>query len=308
LVMENRQTVKTRRSSGTPLQKRYEPFLFIGPAILVLLGITIYPLLYSLYMSFHSVFLTKMHLGIPFVGLGNFRAALQDPLFWISLKNTLVFSIVGVSLEFALGFLIALMVEALLGRTSTIIRTILLLPMIMAPVVVALIWRFMYNTDFGIINYFLSLVGFAKQVWLSSTAMAMPAVIAMDVWQWTPFMFLILLAGLQSLPYSPYEAAYIDGASRVQAFLYITLPLLRPILLISLLLRLIDSIKTFDNIFVLTGGGPGSATELLSLYIYRVGFRHFNLGYGGAMSYILLIIVVVLSRQLIRRLRSKRDL
>jgi len=259
-------------------------------------------------MSFHSVHIAKMHRGTPFVGFTNYYQVFKDPLFWTSLKNSAIFTFSGVALELFFGFFLALVVYRLTRGKAAIIRTILLLPMVIAPVVVALIWRFMYNTDFGIINYFMMFLGIEKQAWLADLHLVMPAVIAMDAWQWTPFMFLIMLAGLNSLPVTPYEAASIDGATPFQAFRYITLPLLRPIILIGLLLRMIDSIKTFDNVFVLTGGGPGSQTELLSLYIYRVGFRHFNIGYGGALSYVLLVIVVILSKFLINNLKESQSI
>lgn len=297
---------KKRKFGSSPLQKWYEPYVFLGPAVLLLLGVTIYPLLYSLYMSFHFVHIAKMHRGTPFVGFANYYQVFKDPLFWTSLKNSAIFTFSGVALEFFFGLSLALIVDRLTRGKAAIIRTILLLPMVIAPVVVALIWRFMYNTDFGIINYVMMFLGIEKQAWLADLRLVMPAVIAMDVWQWTPFMFLIILAGLKSLPDTPYEAASIDGATPFQAFCYITLPLLRPIILVGLLLRLIDSIKTFDNVFILTGGGPGSQTELLSLYIYRIGFRHFNIGYGGALSYVLLILVVVLSKVLINALKESQ--
>jgi multiple sugar transport system permease protein len=298
---------RLRKKNKVLMQKWYEPYVFLGPAVLVLLFVTVYPLFYSFFMSFHQAYLSKMHLGIPFVGVANYRQALVDPLFRTSLKNTLVFSLSGVSLEFVFGFIAAVTVHQVLKWMSSILRIVFLLPMIIAPVVVALIWRFMYNGDFGIINYFLTVFSIAPQAWLSKVSWAMPAIIAMDVWEWTPFMFLILLAGLQALPESPYEAALMDGARQGQIFRHITLPLLRPIILICLLLRVVDSIKTFDNVFVLTAGGPGSSTELASLYVYRIGFRHFNIGYGSALSYVLLIAVILLSKLLISRLRSKRE-
>jgi multiple sugar transport system permease protein len=293
-------------SKSLSIQKWHEPLVFIGPAVLILLAITIYPLFYSLFMSFHKIFLTKMHLGTPFIGFDNYRRVFTDNLFWISLKNTFVFSFSSVGVEFVLGIILALLVDRIYSAFKDVARTFLLLPMIIAPVVVALIWRFMYNTDFGIINYFLNtFFGIEGKQWLADPNLAMSAVIIMDVWEWTPFMFLIFLAGLQSLPQDPYEAAYIDGASSIQVFFYITIPLLKKIVLLSLLIRLIDAIKTFDNVFVLTRGGPGSSTELLSLYIYRNGFRHFNIGYGSALSIILLIIVVFFSKLLINLLSEK---
>ena len=185
-------------------------------------------------------------------------------------------------------------------RQAGLIRTILILPTMMTPVVVGLIWRFMYNPELGMANYLLSFLGLGPFNWLGNRHLAMYAVMFADIWQWTPFMALVMLAGLQALPDEPFEAASIDGASGLQMVRYITLPLLRPTMLVAVLIRLMDAFKSFDLIFVLTGGGPGMTTEVLSFHIYRTGFKFFHMGYAAAMSYVMLVIVVLVSQILIR--------
>ena len=175
----------------------------------------------------------------------------------------------------------------------------------MTPVVVGIIWRLMYNPDLGMLNYFLSWFGFSPVNWTGMPGTALPSVMMADIWEWTPFVALILLAGLQSLPREPYEAALVDGASSWQTFCYITFPLLSPAMLVVLLIRVMDSFKTFDLIFVLTQGGPGMSTEILNYYTYRYGFKFFHLGYASALSWVLLVVVTIICMILIRILQSR---
>jgi len=178
--------------------------------------------------------------------------------------------------------------------------------MMLPPIVVAIIFKIIYIPEFGVINWFLGLFGIRGILWEASVHTALPSLILVDIWEWTPFMFLILLAGLQSLPLDPYEAAVVDGASGFQIFRYITFPLLKPIIVIALLLRIMDTLRIFDQIFIMTGGGPANATETLSLYIYRHGFRFYNIGYATAMSFLLLIFTVIISNFFIRFLKTEK--
>ncbi len=199
-----------------------------------------------------------------------------------------------VTSQLVLGLAVALLLNRDL-RAKGIIRTIVVLPMMATPVAVGLIWRFMYNTDLGMVNYFLSLIGMKKFDWLGNIKTGFWAVVITDVWQWTPLIVLILLAALQALPHDLYEAASIEGANKLQTFRYITLPLIRPAILVALLIRIMESFKTFDIIFVLTGGGPGATTQVLSLYTYKVGFRQFEMGQASALSFFMLIIVLLIA-------------
>jgi multiple sugar transport system permease protein len=200
--------------------------------------------------------------------------------------------------QLLLGMGIALLLQRQVIARG-LLRTALLLPMMTTPVVVGLIWRFMYNPTQGILNYLLGQVGLPTPNWLGSLQTGFIAVMIADIWEWTPFMVLILLAALQTLPQEPFEAAAIDGASAWQAFLHITLPLLRPTIVVAVLIRAIDSFKTFDLVYVLTNGGPGTSTETLSFYTYKWGFKFFQMGYASALSFVMLIMVIIFANVLI---------
>jgi len=274
---------------------------FLAPTVIVLLAITVFPLVYSLALSLHSWTMGSLQ-GWRFVGIRNFVMILRDDsYFWISVRVTLKYVTAAVGLEVLLGLGIALLLNSRSSR-SGLAQTLLILPTMMTPVVVGIVWRILYNSEFGILNYWLSLVEIPPQHWLGNLRTALGAVVAADVWEWTPFVALVLLAGLQALPGDPFEAAAIDGASSWQVFRYITLPLLRPTLLVALLIRLMDAFKTFDLFFVLTKGGPGMSTEVLSYYTYRYGFKFFHMGYAASLSYILLFIVVLISQLFVRQL------
>jgi len=279
--------------------KRAEPALYIGPAFLVIAIILVYPLGYSLWLSFHEWTLRGFRQGVPWVGLENYRSLLASPEFLNSLRITFTFVISAITIEFILGMGLALLLHHDL-RGKGLIRSIILLPMMCTNVVIGLTWRLLLNYEFGLINYYLSQLGIDRVEWLSKPAVAMPAVILVDVWNTTSFVALLLLAGLQSLPDEPFEAARIDGASSWQLFIYITLPLLRQTILIALLWRLIDTFRIFDVVYLLTAGGPARATETVSIYIYRYGFQSFNLGFASAASYLMILIMLVLAALLAR--------
>jgi multiple sugar transport system permease protein len=212
-----------------------------------------------------------------------------------SLRVTLLYVAGTVLLELALGLGLALLFAAE-GRLTRGARSLLLLPMALPPLVVGLVWKSLYNADFGVIPYYLKQLGVdVGRGPLAELGWAMPAVILIDVWQWTPLLMIIFLAGLKSLPVEPYEAAYADGATRWQRFIHITLPLLRPTLLVALLLRTMQSFKVFDVIYATTGGGPGSATTVLNFHIYTVGMTFFDMGYAAALANVLLVIIAILS-------------
>jgi len=278
-------------------------YLLIIPTVFLLIALTVYPLIYAVIASFHVI---NIRTGENvFVGFKNFIEIFKDQYFWNAFKNTIIFTGVGVTIEFTLGLILALFLSSkIIGRN--IFRSLLLSPMMLPPIVVAVIFKIIYIPEFGIINWLLGLFGIRGILWEASVHTALPSLILVDIWEWTPFMFLILLAGLQSLPLDPYEAAVVDGASGSQIFRYITFPLLKPVIVIALLLRTMDTLRIFDQIFIMTGGGPANTTETLSLYIYRHGFRFYNIGYATAMSFLLLIFTVIISNFFIKFLKTEK--
>jgi multiple sugar transport system permease protein len=280
------------------------PYLVMLPTLLFLFAISIVPLVYSLVVSF-----LRYNLMDPeparFVGLRNFQLIFTNPNFWNSLWVTLGFVIMAVGAEFLLGLALALVLSRDV-RGVGIFRSFILVPLSLAPIVVGLLWRFLLGTEYGIINYVITLVGLPRVDFLSNTTLALGVIALVDVWQWTPFMFLILLAGVQALPVDPFEAASIDGASRRQMFRYITLPLLRYPILVALLLRTIDAFRVYDLIFMMTRGGPINATDTLSWHIYNIGFRNFNMSYASALSWVMLIVVSIVVSIFVRLLLERK--
>lgn len=268
------------------------PYLFIAPTVLVLLTILVYPMIQTLLYSFESYSLLRPD-ARTYIGLDNYRRLLNDSQFWTSLRVTLVYTAVAVAIEFVLGMALALLLNRnIVGRR--LIRTVILLPFFSTPVVIALAWKLMLHTEFGLVNYLLSVVGLTPQNWFGP-GLALPSLIGIEVWQHTSFVVLILLAGLQALPHEPIEAAIIDGANRWQLFTQVTLPLLRPVILVALVFRTMFTLRVFDTIWVLTGGGPADETRTFSIGIYLSGFRQFELGYGAALSWVLMLITMAVS-------------
>lgn len=277
------------------------PYLLLAPGIAVLVALSIYPL-------FHAVTLSLQvgSGGASRWSAGNFVRLFSDQFFLSALGHTLVFSLSALTIEFFLGLALAVLLNHQL-RGRGWFRAGLLVPMMLPTVVVGVVWRLMLNQNFGAVNGTLKGLGLntSALTWTSSPRLAMLSIVAVDVWQWTPFMFLILLAGLQAIPQEPYEAAKIDGSSAWQTFRHVTLPLLKPAILVALLLRTMDLLRVFDQVFILTEGGPGFATETISLYIYRTAFRFSDFGYAAAMSFVLLIITNIISAFYIKVLQAR---
>jgi multiple sugar transport system permease protein len=274
------------------------PFLLIAPTLAVLVALSIYPLVYAIKVSFQ----TDTSSGVRW-SLQNFSRLVSDQFFLSALAHTLVYAVIALTVEFLIGLGLAVLLNRQM-RGRSFFRATLLIPMMLPPVVVGVVWRLMLNPNFGAINGTLKGFGVNTEAltWTASPTLAFASIIAVDIWQWTPFMFLILLAGLQAIPDEPYEAALIDGSTAWQTFRNITLPLLKPAILIALLLRTMDLLRVFDQIFILTEGGPGSATETISLYIYRTAFRFSDFGYAAAMSFVLLLLTNSISLVYIRLL------
>jgi len=288
---------------GLGLLERNYAYLLILPSVAVLLATVLFPTIFLYYVS-----LLRWGLGTPwedrvFVGASNYAMLMNEELFWNAVKISTIFVFATVVSEFFLGLGLALLFKDLRARRLFI--SFAIIPIAMTPAVVGLLWSLMYNSLYGVIPYLLNTIFGISPAFLDP-ALALFSVVMVDIWQWTPFIMLILLAGLESLPLEPYEAAMIDGATRWQTFRRLTIPMLRPAILVAVLIRTIDAAKTFDTIYVLTGGGPGSATDVLALRIFKAGFwvMTSSMGEASAIGVFLLVLVTVLSTILVRILRA----
>jgi multiple sugar transport system permease protein len=290
-----------RNVAASSFADRHIAWLLVLPAVLLILALSIYPLAYSVWVAF-----VNFDFEIPghaFVGLKNFQQIINDPIARSSLVNTAILSAASVAVEFVLGLLLALaMVKSFRGRG--LIMPILIVPLFISPVIVGQFWSLLLQQPFGPTNYLLSkLLGQPVEIsWLTQSPWNFIAIVTADAWQWTPFMFVILLAGLTSIPPEMFEAAELDGATPWQTFYYVTLPLLTPIILLAITFRLLDAVKLFDIIYVMTGGGPGASTYTASFYLYQIGFQQFHLSKATAGSWIFLALSVVIITALVRRL------
>ena len=247
-----------------------------------------YPLAYAIATSLRRLNLARQI--DRFAGFANYATALGSPEFWNAVRVTLEFTFASTAVEFVVGLLLALALNKQ-PRFQTAIRTIVLVPMFMAPVVVGLNWSYLLDPNFGPVNWLLGLAGLPAQTWFGSDRLALPALVAIDVWQQTGLVFIILLAGLQAIALELGEAASIDGAGAWAQFRHITWPLLTPAIVVALTLRTMFALRTFDLMWVTTAGGPGISTETLPVYMYRVGFSQFDLGYANALSVLLVLLI-----------------
>ena len=272
-------------------------FAFLAPAVAALALIGIFPTVFALVNSFRRYNLAKPRDPTPFIGLDNYLTVLYDPSFWGALGRTFLFLVTVVPIQIALGLVIALLLHKPgLSGFKLLARLSLVIPLATAPAVVGLIGRLIFNRDFGVANAVLALVGGGPIEWLGDTTNAFIAVALMDIWQWTPFCALVLLAGLTMVPTEVEEAARLETKSRWQIVRYVQMPFLLPSVTVILILRTADILKMFDTVFTMTRGGPGAATELVSVYIQRVGFRVFDQGVASAQAIMLLILTIVLAR------------
>jgi multiple sugar transport system permease protein len=272
-------------------------FAFLAPAVAALALIGIFPTVFALVNSFRRYNLAKPRDPTPFIGLDNYLTVLYDPSFWGALGRTFLFLVTVVPIQIALGLVIALLLHKPgLSGFKLLARLSLVIPLATAPAVVGLIGRLIFNRDFGVANAVLALVGGGPIEWLGDTTNAFIAVALMDIWQWTPFCALVLLAGLTMVPTEIEEAARLETKSRWQIVRYVQMPFLLPSVTVILILRTADILKMFDTVFTMTRGGPGAATELVSVYIQRVGFRVFDQGVASAQAIMLLILTIILAR------------
>lgn len=279
-------------------------WLFIAPALIAILVVAIYPIVYSTGLSFFRVSFDSRER--PFVWFENFIWIIKDEDYRVALGNTLLYVLVTVSGSFVVGFGLALLLRRItVGRNW--IRLILILPLTIAPMVVGLTWNWMFDPLFGLVNWVFSGLGIPPQTWLAQTSTARIVVILVDIWQWYPLIFLIMDAGLSGLPKAPYESARLEGASEWMIFRRITLPLLRSVILVALLLRTVDAFRTFDLVRVMTDGGPAQTTETLSLYLYRTAFNFNKLSRAGAGATIMLIVISIISSFMFRFLYREQE-
>ncbi len=279
--------------------------LLLVPSVIVVFGIVIYPIIKTLITSFYAVD-SPFPKAWPGVGLGNYSRALSSPQFWSSVERTAYFTFVSTGLELLFGMGIALLLYAPL-RMRWLFRTIVVLPWALPTIVNGALWRYMFNANYGVVNAALTqlhLIG-SYEAWFSSPFRALNIVVFADVWKNTSLVAFFLLAGLTTIPRDLYEAARIDGVSAVQAFLRITLPLLRPVIVIVLVLRTIEAFKVFDIIYVMTDGGPANGTQSVAFYTYQRAFSDELFGYGSALAYLVVIFILVLAALYIRALRSE---
>ncbi len=296
------------KKSYTSVKKNIVPYLFMSPTMIWILFFMIYPLIFALVMAFKRF---KMEAGLsflnmPWVGIGNFTDAFTDKLFLLSIRKTFFFLFIALSIEFLLGMVISLLLNRKKGiKLDYIWITLLLTPLMFPLIASGNLWRMLFDTRWGFINSIITGLGFNSINFLGNPDYAYIAILVVEIWQWTPFVIIILLAGLRSIPAEPIEAATVDGASKWQVFIRVILPMLTPQILIVLLIRGMDIFKTFDFIYALTFGGPGESTTLVSFYIYRQSFIQFKLGYGAALSWIIFVIIYIIAFIILKFIKPK---
>jgi multiple sugar transport system permease protein len=265
-------------------------FWLVLPAGLYTVLLTAFPMLYVLHLSTREILVGSTG---KFVGLANYVKMVGDPVFWNGMGVTFFLYAISLAAQIVLGMYVAMVLNAAMHRVR-FLRTILLSPLAMPPVAVGMMWLILLDPSFGPVNYLLQLLGLHKSLFLASPQLVVPTLAAIDTWQYTPFVALILLGGLQGLPEEPYEAARIDGASKAQMFWRITIPLLRPAIATAAILRSIDLLRFFDTIYITTQGGPGNSSTTLNIYAYQTGFVYFHMGYGSALMITLFVVVLIM--------------
>lgn len=279
------------------------PYAMTLPTIILLAFLTIFPLLFTLYYSLTDYYYLAS--GAPkFIGIDNFVKIIKDRYFQQAVGNTVRFTLFAVVFETGLGLAIAVLVNSI-RRGNKVLRTVVLMPTLLPPVTVALVWQIMFSNNYGIINKLIGYIGIAPQNWLLDVRTAFYSILVIDIWQYTPFAFLMIYASIQTVPLGQYEAATIDGASRWQQFIFVTLPNILSGIILVVLLRTIDTFRLFDKVNILTKGGPANSTATITQYIYLNGIRNLKVGYGAAASLIMTVIVLILSSVYVKKAFSK---
>jgi multiple sugar transport system permease protein len=296
------------RQHGLPAWQRKEGLLalaLLAPSLVYLFAMSVYPTAYSLWLAFHNYTIYRPDVS-SFSGFDNFAYLFGDQVFKQSLWLTLIFAGMSVALEFLLGLGIAVLLDRKMVGIG-LLRTLLIVPVLISPVGMGLTFRYILAPSYGLLNYWLKLFGLPTGDWIVSTTWALPVTILVDVWQWTPFVALILLSGMQSVSEEVTEAAELDGLSAFQKLTKIVLPMIKPIILVVVLIRLIDAIRSFDLVFVLTHGGPGSSTELLSIFSYVTGFTSGDMGTAAAIAWVTVVLVNILVSFFLRALSGSEE-
>ena len=288
------------KAGKSHLKPSYWPFVL--PALITVGVVIVFPWLFTLWMSANQ---WQLGGGISFVGFDNYIRLAGDARFWDSMWHTAVYTVLSVVAPMVLGTIAALIFDSKLPMRG-LLRGIFVMPMMATPVAVALVWTMMYHPQLGVLNYVLSLVGIGPQEWIFNQNTVIPSLVAVETWQWTPLVMLIVLGGLASMPRDPFESAEIDGANGWQKFRYITLPMILPFIMVAVIIRSIDALKSFDIIFAMTQGGPGTASETINIYLYNVAFSYYDIGYASAIAVVFFIVIIAMSMILLTlRQRTK---
>jgi multiple sugar transport system permease protein len=274
---------------GAGRRSSYWPF--VAPAVLVVGSVIVFPWVFTIWMSMQEWTVGGAR---RFTGLSNYARLVTDERFIASIGHTLVYTFLAVVLPLIFGTFAALVFNAR-GPLRGVLRGLFVMPMMATPVAIALVWTMMFHPQLGVLNYLLSLVGIPPQGWVFNSATVIPSLVLVETWQWTPLVMLIVLGGLAAIPSEPYESAAIDGANALQRFRYITLPMIAPFLMVAVIIRTIDALKSFDIIYAITQGGPGTASETINLYLYSVAFAYYDIGYGSAIAVVFFALVIALS-------------
>jgi multiple sugar transport system permease protein len=292
----------TARARRRNYVRRY--WMFAVPAAFIVAAVIVFPWLFTVFMSVHD---WKVSGNVYFVGLTNYMHLLHDDRFLWSVVRTLYFTTAAVVLPVLIG-LWAAVCFARKFRLRSVARTAFILPMMATPVAIALVWTMMFHPQLGVLNYLLTSVGLPPSSWVYSSDTVIPTLVMVETWQWTPLVMLIVLGGLSSLPGEPYEAAVIDGASGWQMFRFITVPLIWPFIVVAAVMRVIDALKAFDTIFVITNGGPGTSSETINMMLYQTAFGYYDLGYASAMVVVFFVLIMLVSMVLLKTRRQELTL
>ncbi|NSY43943.1 sugar ABC transporter permease [Agrobacterium tumefaciens] len=289
--IENTKTGASRkeRSRLARLAPNYWPFVI--PALVVISAVIVFPWVFTLWMSVHRWTLGQEQ---SFIGFDNYIRLASDVRFWESLWHTLIYTVLSVVAPLFLGTLAALVFDAQFPLRG-FLRGVFVMPMMATPVAIALVWTMMFHPQLGVLNYLLSFIHIGPLEWIYNQSTVIPSLVLVETWQWTPLVMLIVLGGLAAVPREPYESAEIDGANAWQKFRYLTMPMIAPFLMIAVIIRSIDAVKSFDIIYAMTQGGPGTASETINIYLYNTAFSYYDIGYGSAMAVVFFIIIVALS-------------
>ncbi|HCV73894.1 MULTISPECIES: carbohydrate ABC transporter permease [Agrobacterium] len=289
--IENTKTGVSRKEGSRPARLAPNYWPFVIPALVVISAVIVFPWVFTLWMSVHRWTLGQEQ---SFIGFDNYIRLASDVRFWESLWHTLIYTVLSVVAPLFLGTLAALVFDAQFPLRG-FLRGVFVMPMMATPVAIALVWTMMFHPQLGVLNYLLSFIHIGPLEWIYNQSTVIPSLVLVETWQWTPLVMLIVLGGLAAVPREPYESAEIDGANAWQKFRYLTMPMIAPFLMIAVIIRSIDAVKSFDIIYAMTQGGPGTASETINIYLYNTAFSYYDIGYGSAMAVVFFIIIVALS-------------